>query len=257
MEPHLGGNVIPFIDLPGRIVAMWVERATSYDYNSGSYVTTEPAHLSIYSLGAFDAALAGSAKMTYQRAGWDVSFDAANLMMHAEENNLGIKVDFYGVYDDNAKMSNPQIDVYYTEPFIVPTSGAWRNSTLEMLASIGVESPHALPYAYLGTLAEEASAVSANSIDIRGLVEGWDTYQSQILAAVRSSYPRSKKWLESTATVTVGSGYYADTYSGYSFTKSFSDGYTVTAVLYARSDSDSYYYSTPKTPYLRVSVTHN
>ncbi|MEE3401738.1 MAG: hypothetical protein VZR76_01815, partial [Candidatus Enteromonas sp.] len=63
----------------------------------------------------------------------------------------------------------------------------------------------------------------------------------------------SKKWAESTATVTLSSGYYSTySYTGYSFTKNFADGYTVTAVLYGRSVSGSYYNSDPKTPYLRV-----
>ena len=57
MEPHLGGHAIPFIDLPGRVLATWIEASSGY---SSSTV----AHLSILSTGAFDAALAGQAKLT-------------------------------------------------------------------------------------------------------------------------------------------------------------------------------------------------
>ena len=152
MEPHLGGHAIPFIDLPGRILATWIEATSTYDYSQGGYVT-EPAHLSILSTGGFDRALAGAAKLTYQKAGWDVDFNLGDLSMHAEEPTLGIVVDFYGEYDENDDMTNPQIDVFYSEPFIVPTDGSWRRATTEVLATIGVVSPHALPYVYLGTRA--------------------------------------------------------------------------------------------------------
>lgn len=258
MEPHLGGHAIPFIDLPGRILATWIEATSTYDYSQGGYIR-EPAHLSIISTGGFDGALAGAAKLTYQKAGWAVEFNRETLAMHAEEENLGIVVDFYGEYDPNDKMTNPQIDIYYTEPFVIPTSGAWRNATLEVLQTIGVQAPHALPYTYLGTLAEEATIVNVSSgtqVEIQGSREAWDTYQNQIIAAARAAYPRSKKWVEGTATVTAGSGYYSSNYTGISFTKTFSDGYTVTAVLYGRSATDSYYSSDPKTPYLRVICSH-
>ena len=246
MEPHLGGHAIPFIDLPGRVLATWIEASSSY---SSSTV----AHLSILSTGAFDAALAGQAKLTYQKAGWTVDFNRETLQMHAEETKLGMKVDFYGEYDQNDGSTTPQIDVYYNEPFAVPASGAWRSATVQALASIGVAAPHMLPYTYLGTLAEETVSISTTELDIQGKVGGWDTYNAKILAAARKAFAPSKKWAESTATVTFSSGYYSTySYTGYSFTKNFADGYTVTAVLYGRSVSGSSYSSDPKTPYLRV-----
>ncbi len=256
MEPHLGGHAIPFIDLPGRILATWVEASRTYDYSTSTYIT-EAAHLSILSTGAFDTNLAGNAKLTYQKAGWTVDFDRVNVKMHAEDNELGIKVDFYGEYDDNDKMTNPQIDVFYDEPFIVPTSGSWRNATLEVLASIDVIAPHALPYVYLGTMAEEATMLTDSSaVEIQGRKESWDTYQNQILSSVRAVLKPSKKWFESQENVSSGTGYYATTYSGYAFTKTFSDGYTVKAVLYGRDASNYSYSSNPKTPYLRVTCSH-
>ena len=257
MEPHLGGHAIPFIDLPGRILATWIEAVPASYYSDG-----EPAHLSILSTGGFDDALAGAAKLTYQKAGWNVDFDRVNIKMHAEDPELGIQVDFYGEYDSNDKMTNPQIDVYYDEPFVIPTGGSWRNATLEVLQSIGVAAPHALPYTYLGTMAEEASIVTINSsieIDIQGRPGGWASYQNQILAAARAAFPKSKKWAEGTATVKTP-GYYSgyDSYTGVSFTKSFNDGYTVQAVVYGRPIEPSYYSSSAeKTPYLRVTCTHN
>jgi len=256
MTPHLGGHAIPFIDLPGRVLATWIEATSSYDYSQGGYVT-EPAHLSILSTGGFDAALAGAAKLTYQKAGWEVEFDRTNLTMHAEDAASGMKLDFYGEYDANDQMYNPQIDVFYNEPFIIPTDGSWRNQTIAALSSIGVQEPHMLPYTYLGTLAEEASILStpANTVEIMGLVDGWTSYKTEITKAARAAFPRSRKWAEGTETITVGSGYYADTYTGISFTKTFSDGYTVKAVLYARSSTDSYY-SSDSTPFLRVTCTH-
>ena len=171
MEPHLGGHAIPFIDLPGRVLATWIEASSSY---SSSTV----AHLSILSTGAFDAALAGQAKLTYQKAGWTVDFNRETLQMHAEETKLGMKVDFYGEYDQNDGSTTPQIDVYYNEPFAVPASGAWRSATVQALASIGVAAPHMLPYTYLGTLAEETVSISTTELDIQGKVGGWDTYNS-------------------------------------------------------------------------------
>ena len=259
MEPHLGGHAIPFIDLPGRILATWIEASSTYDYSQGGYITEE-AHLSILSTGGFDAALAGAAKMTYQKAGWNVDFDRAAMKMHAEDPDLGIKVDFYGEYDQNDNMTNPQIDVYYNEPFVIPVGGSWRNATLEVLASIGVEAPHALPYVYMGTMAEEAIMVSlsnGSAVEIQGRVEAWDVYENDILGAARSALPRSKKWFESVGSVTSGTGYYASSYTCHTFTKSFSDGYVVTASLYGRPVTESYYSSSPKTPFLRVSCTQN
>ena len=256
MEPHLGGHAIPFIDLPGRVLATWIDAIPASYYSDG-----EPAHLSILSTGGYDAPLAAAAKNTYQRAGWTVDFDRVNVSMHAVNEELGMELDFYGEYDENDNMTNPQINVYYDEPFVIPTGGSWRNGTLEVLQSIGVAAPHALPYTYLGTMAEEAAIVTIGSsiqIDIQGRTEGWDTYKNQILAAARSAFPKSKKWAEGTASVQTPayySGY--DTYSGTSFTKSFSDGYTVTAVLYGRPIEPSYYSSAAKTPYLRVTCTHN
>ena len=249
MEPHLGGHAIPFIDLPGRVLATWIEA-------SSSYYSSTVAHLSILSTGAFDAALAGQAKLTYQKAGWTVDFNRETYQMHAEDTKLGIKVDFYGEYDANDGSTSPQIDVYYNEPFAVPTSGSWRNATVQALASIGVASPHMLPYTYLGTLAEETVSISNTELDIQGKVGGWDSYSSKILAAARKSFAPSKKWAESTATVTFSGSYSTYSYTGYSFTKTFSDGYTVTAVLYGRSVSGSSYSSDSKTPYLRVYCSH-
>ena len=259
MEPHLGGHAIPFIDLPPRIFCQWVEATSTYDYYSGGYVNT-PAYLYIVSTGSFDAALAGAAKMTYQKAGWNVQFDVSTLTMHAVEESLGMTVDFYGEYDENDNMTNPRIDVYYTEPFIVPTSGSWRTATMDALSLIGISSTHNLPYTYLGTLAEEASMITVggnDAVEIKGLAGGWDTYSSEIIAAARRAYPRSKKWGETTVTIT-SSGYYSSSYVGYCFTKNFSDGYCIKATLYGRPDSDSYYSSSePKTPFLRVVVTHD
>jgi hypothetical protein len=259
MVPHLGGHAIPFIDLPGRLLATWIEASSSSGYYYDSSVTEE-AHLSIISTGGFDNALAGAAKLTYQKAGWNVTFDREKVKMHAEEPDLGIKVDFYGIYDENDKMTNPQVDVYYNEPFVIPADGAWRNATVQVLASIGVESPHMLPYVYLGTLAEEATLITltnGNAVEIQGVGQGWDTYQNEILAAARSAFPRSKKWTETSETITTGSGWSANSYSATVFTKNFSDGYKVKAALYGRSTSDSYYSSTPKTPFLRVTCVAN
>lgn len=250
MMPHLGGHAIPFIDLSGRIVVTWFEETSSY------YSDSTPAHLNIISTGSFDAALAGAAKLTYQKAGWEVEFDRTTYAMHAEEPSLGMKLDFYGEYDTNQQLCSPVIDVYYNEPFIIPTDGSWRNQTVAALLSIGVQEPHMLPYTYLGTLAEEVSILSspANTLEIMGLKDGWTNYRTEITRCARAAFPRSRKWAEGTETIT-SSGYYSSSATGISFTKTFSDGYTVKAVLYARSSTDSYY-SSDSTPFLRVTCTY-
>ena len=255
MEPHCGGHAIPFIDLPGRILATWVEASTTYDYNAHGYVVDEEEHLSILSTGSFDAALAGQAKLTYQKAGWNVDFNRDTYALHAVDSETGIVVDFYGVYDANDKMTNPQIDVFYSEPFLIPDKGAWRTTTLEALASIGVESPHALPYVYLGTLAEEATVLGQNSSEPQVLIEGkagiWNTRKNDILSAARLAFPRSKKWAETSTSVSDGSS----SYSATCFTKSFSDGYIVEAILFGADLEDPYYSSNPPTPYLLVTCS--
>ena len=245
MVPHLGGHAVPFIDLPGRVFAYWM--------TDTSYYATTPDYLSIYSNGAFDNELVVEAKFTYLKAGWDVEYDRENQSLHAEELTLGIKLDFYGVTDSSNNFTSPQIDIYYNEPFIIPTDGAWRTGTLSALAGVGITDDHMLPYTYLGTLAEETSTVSgySNTIEIKGLKGGWTTYKNEIINAAKSVFSRSRKWSQSTETITVGSGYYAETYQGTSFTKTFGDGYRLKAVLYGLDTSTSYY-NTEETPVLRV-----
>ncbi|MBP5091805.1 MAG: hypothetical protein J6328_04535 [Bacilli bacterium] len=250
MQPHLGGHVIPFIDLPGRILATWSDGTPA-----GYYSEAEPARLSILSTGAFDAALAGAAKLTYQKAGWKVDFDRVTYAMTAIEENLGITVDFHGEYDANDKTTTPQIFVYFEEPFLIPTGGSWRRETLEALESIGIAAPHALPYTYLGTLAEEISILGDETNGYQALIKGkvgsWNTYKNQIIAAAKNAFPRSKKWAEASTYVNDGYNDYAAT----SFTKSFSDGYTIEALLFG-ADLTSYYGDGDPTPYLLVECTH-
>ena len=58
-----------------------------------------------------------------------------------------------------------------------------------------------------------------------------------ILALARKAYSTSKNWLETTGKVT-GSGHYkSDTFT---FTKTFSDGYTIAAKLYGDAADGSY-----------------
>ena len=65
----------------------------------------------------------------------------------------------------------------------------------------------------------------------------WVSYETRIVAVARKALSTSKNWLEENGTAS-GSGHYRS--STYTFTKTFSDGYTISAKLYGDAADGSY-----------------
>lgn len=224
---YCGGNQIPFIDLQGEYHAVRVPKSA-----------TLAAHLMIYTSGSFDRTLVYNTKVTYELAGWDVSFDVNTLEMFAEDPVTGIDINFYGKVNTRDGGYTPYLDIYFSEKFKTPESGAWSSATTAVLAAAGIVKPHALPYCYLGTTNEKATQTSkSNVIEIRG--GNWQAYESQILGAVKNSLSSSRNWVFSKGSSISGSGKYPSNL--YTFKKSFSDGYSLSCKLYGATDD--YYYT--------------
>lgn len=239
LRSNLGGQLIPFIDFPGEVRAVWVDKISSshYDYSQSKYVyDVTPAHLYIFSSGAFDNNLLYNVKVTYERAGWQVSYNRGDTELTASKEEDGMSLHFYSEKTTGSDFYTPGCDLYYTEPFRAPENGAWTAATISALSSIGVGTGHMLPYTYLGKYTESAVA-SANQVVISG--GDWATYEKQILAEAQKSMPQSKKWSQTNGSTTVS----GNKYNTYTFKKSFSDGNIVQAVLTGSPVYTGSYYS--------------
>lgn len=224
---YCGGNQIPFIDLQGEYHAVKVPKSA-----------TLAAHLMIYTSGSFDRTLVYNTKVTYELAGWFVSFDVNTLELYAEDPETGIEINFYGKPNTREGGYTPYLDIYFIEKFKTPESGAWSSATNAVLAAAGIAKPHALPYCYLGTVVETATQTSkANVVEIKG--GDWQAYESQILGAVQNSLSGGRNWVYAKGTSISGYGKYPS--NVYTFKKSFSDDYTLSCKLYGATDD--YYYT--------------
>ena len=225
----LGGNGLPFFDLTGEITIVHVDK--TIDTN---------AHMLITSDCAFDQHLVYRAKTQFELAGWLVSYnnaaEPANMLLNASQEEQGITLKMYGKYTARYECYCPYIEVYFTEVYNEPVKGTnWADSTLAVLAEIGVQSPHMLPYVYLATYNDTA----VKKTNKRAVIKGgdWVSYETRIVAVARKALSTSKNWLEENGTAS-GSGHYRS--STYTFTKTFSDGYTISAKLYGDAADGSY-----------------
>ena len=225
----LGGNGLPFVDLPGEITIVHVDKTS-----------TSRAYMLITSTGAFDNYLVYDAKTQFGLAGWDVSYNnapkIADMIMDASNTELGITVTMYGKKNGRDGSYYPAIEVYYTEVFKEPVKGTnWSDNTLSVLTEIGVQSPHMLPYVYMGAYNDTATKVSNKKALIQG--GDWTTYERNIAAIARKSLSASKGWTETSGSVS-GYGHYNS--KTYTFTKTFSDRYKIEAKLYGDAADGSY-----------------
>ena len=225
----LGGNGLPFFDLTGEITIVHVDK--TIDTN---------AHMLITSDCAFDQHLVYRAKTQFELAGWLVSYnnaaEPANMLLNASQEEQGITLKMYGKYTARYECYCPHIEVYFTEVYNEPVKGTnWSDGTLSVLAEIGVQSPHMLPYVYMATYNNTAVKKSNKRAVIKG--GDWVSYETRIVAVARKALSTSKNWLEENGTAS-GSGHYRS--STYTFTKTFSDGYTISAKLYGDAADGSY-----------------
>ena len=225
----LGGNGLPFFDLTGEITIVHVDK--TIDTN---------AHMLITSDCAFDQHLVYRAKTQFELAGWLVSYnnaaEPANMLLNASQEEQGITLKMYGKYTARYECYCPYIEVYFTEVYNEPVKGTnWSDGTLSVLAEIGVQSPHMLPYVYMATYNDTAVKKSNKRAVIKG--GDWVSYETRIVAVARKALSTSKNWLEENGTAS-GSGHYRS--STYTFTKTFSDGYTISAKLYGDAADGSY-----------------
>lgn len=225
----LGGNGLPFFDLTGEITIIHVDK--TIDTN---------AHMLITSDCAFDQHLVYRAKTQFELAGWLVSYnnaaEPANMLLNASQEEQGITLKMYGKYTARYDCYCPYIEVYFTEAYNEPVKGTnWSDGTLSILSEIGIQSPHMLPYVYLATYNDTAVKKSNKRAVIKG--GDWISYENRIVAVARKALSTSKNWLEENGTAS-GSGHYRS--STYTFTKTFSDGYTISAKLYGDAADGSY-----------------
>ena len=225
----LGGNGLPFFDLTGEITIVHVDK--SIDTN---------AHMLITSDCAYDQHLVYRAKTQFELAGWLVSYnnaaEPANMLLNASQEEQGITLKMYGKYTARYDCYCPYIEVYFTEAYNEPVKGTnWSDGTLSILSEIGVQSPHMLPYVYLATYNDTA----VKKTNKRAVIKGgdWVSYETRVVAVARKALSTSKNWLEENGT-TSGSGHYRS--NTYTFTKTFSDGYTISAKLYGDAADGSY-----------------
>lgn len=225
----LGGNGLPFFDLTGEITIIHVDK--TIDTN---------AHMLITSDCAFDQHLVYRAKTQFELAGWLVSYnnaaEPANMLLNASQEEQGITLKMYGKYTARYDCYCPYIEVYFTEAYNEPVKGTnWSEGTLSVLSEIGVMSPHMLPYVYMATYNDTA----VKKTNKRAVIKGgdWVSYENRIVAVARKALSTSKNWLEENGTAS-GSGHYRS--NTYTFTKTFSDGYTISAKLYGDAADGSY-----------------
>ncbi len=225
----LGGNGLPYFDLSGEITIVHVEKDA-----------TTNAHMLMTSTCAYDQHLVYRAKTQFELAGWVVSYNNAalpkDMRLDAVRNDLGITFQMTGKLNTRDNSYYPYIQVYFTEQFNEPVKGTnWSQNTLDILEEIGVVAPHMLPYCYLGAYNDIATKVNARRCTIKG--GDWINYEKNILALARKAYSTSKNWLETDGSVT-GSGHYRS--QTYTFEKTFSDGYKISAKLYGDAADGSF-----------------
>lgn len=225
----LGGNGLPYFDLSGEITIVHVEKDA-----------TTNAHMLMTSTCAYDQHLVYRAKTQFELAGWVVSYNNAalpkDMRLDAVRNDLGITFQMTGKLNSRDNSYYPYIQVYFTEQFNEPVKGTnWSQNTLDILEEIGVVAPHMLPYCYLGAYNDIATKVNARRCTIKG--GDWINYEKNILALARKAYSTSKNWLETDGSVT-GSGHYRS--QTYTFEKTFSDGYKISAKLYGDAADGSF-----------------
>lgn len=225
----LGGNGLPYFDMTGEITIVHVEKDA-----------TTNAHMLMTSTCAYDQHLVYRAKTQFELAGWVVSYNNAalpkDMRLDAVRNDLGITFQMTGKLNSRDNSYYPYIQVYFTEQFNEPVKGTnWSQNTLDILEEIGVVAPHMLPYCYLGAYNDIATKVNARRCTIKG--GDWINYEKNILALARKAYSTSKNWLETDGSVT-GSGHYRS--QTYTFEKTFSDGYKISAKLYGDAADGSF-----------------
>ncbi|MCR5693163.1 MAG: hypothetical protein K6G74_04280 [Bacilli bacterium] len=240
----LGGNGLPFFDMSGDITIVHVDKTPEAN-----------AHILMTSTCAFDAPLVYNAKTQFERAGWVVSYNNGatpeTMRMDAVNPEKGINLTMTG--RQTARGLTPYIVIYYREMWNEPAKGtAWSNNTMAVLTEINAIAPHALPYLYMATYNDTAE----KKTNTKALIKGgdWLTYELQILAVGRKAFSSSKGWSE-TSGQTSGYGHYSS--STYTWTKVFSDRYTLTAKLYGDAADGSFTSVTADdvVAYLEVTVT--
>lgn len=224
----LGGNGLPFFDMTGDITIVHVDKTAQAD-----------SHILMTSTCAYDEPLVYRAKTTFERAGWLVSYNNADktkdMRMDASNTELGIILEMTGRESIRGELV-PNIVIYYREMWNEPANGtAWSSNTTAVLTEINAIKPHALPYLYMATYNDTAEK-KTNS---RALIKGgdWLTYEKSILAVGRKTFSAGGGWGESTGR---NSGYGHYTSNTYTWTKTFSDGYKLSAKLYGDAADGSY-----------------
>ena len=240
----LGGNGLPFFDMTGDITIVHVDKTAQDD-----------AHILMTSTCAFDEHIVYRAKTQFERAGWVVSYNNASkpkdMRMDASNPELGINLEMTG--RESARGLSPYIVIYYREMWNEPVKGTtWSNNTKAVLTQINAIAPHALPYLYMATYNDTAEK-KTNS---RALIKGgdWLTYEKSILAVARKTFSSGGHWNETTGKVS-GSGHYSS--NTFTWTKTFSDGYKLSAKLYGDAADGSFSSTSADdvVAYLEVAVT--
>ena len=225
----LGGNGLPYFDLPGEITIIHVDKTV--DTN---------AHMLITSDCALDRHLIYRAMTQFELAGWTVSYNnattPAKMRLDASEDEKGITLTMYGKPNIREGGYSPAIEVYFTEVFNEPVKGTnWSDNTISVLTEIGVQVPHMLPYVYMGAYNDTAEKKSSKRCLIKG--GNWIDYEKRIIAVARKALSTSKNWLETNGTATATGHYRSSTYT---FTKTFNDGYKIEAKLYGDAADGSF-----------------
>lgn len=230
IQRYCGGHQIPFIDLQGTSKVVQVPKA------AGSL-----AHLLIYTSGSYDRTLVYNTKVTYELAGWNVTADVDTLDFRADDDETGIELHMYGKDNTRDNSKSPYLEIYYQEKFKAPENGAWSTETKAVLAEAGIQAPHMLPYCYLGAYLEEATKLSGNGNRVQIKGGDWIAYESAIVASVKQSLSSSRNWTYAKGTSRGGT--YVCPSNVYTWTKGFSDGYTLKVELYGTVEGSYYSYS--------------
>lgn len=226
---NLGGNGLPFFDLTGEITIIHVDKSS--DAN---------AHMVMTSTCAYDQHLVYRAKTQFGLAGWTVSYNNAaqpkDMKVNAVKNDLGINFKMFAKPHVSDNSYVPYIEVYFNEKFNEPAKGTnWSAATLSILSEIGITDSHKVPYLYMGAYNEVATKTGARKALIKG--GDWINYETNIVALARKAFSTSKNWLETGGRATANNHYVCDTYT---YSKTFSDGYTISAKLYGDAADGSF-----------------
>lgn len=243
-----GGNAIPFIDLQGDFKAINVKK-------SGGI----PTHLLVYTTGSYDRTLVYNTKTTYELAGWNVNYAQTYFedgrtptwTLDAEDDDLGIQIKLYGKQSTKGNSQIPYLEVYFQETFKIPPTRSWNINTETLLEEAGITGSHSLPYCYLGVYKEEAEVAPGGKVKIKG--GDWQAHERDIIAALKDRY-LNKKWTNSKSTDKRNrNGFSSYTYT---FKKTFSDNYTITADVYGAYDpSESSLPTADRTVYCYMEVS--